>query len=233
MELMRKDLRDKALAGAVRGLFNGHRRLRKLELEVKVRGGVCHISGTVPLRDDLWLVRRAAAGVWGIQAVWDMLGTGNGNNPRVLDIGCGDRKQSSRAIGLDITRGASVDVVADLAKGLPFKDGSMDYVFVVHCLEHVSDLLGAMAELHRVLASDGVAHIMVPFHASTNAIADPTHVRFFNRQTFKYFCAGKPRIPLFRPVMVSSAADNVYADLSPVKTGQKAASLRELSLYFD
>jgi hypothetical protein len=74
---------------------------------------------------------------------------------------------------------------------------------------------------------------MVPAAGSTNATADPTHVRFFNRQTFKYFCSWRPHIPLFTPVIVSQTQDNVLADLSPVKDGRKPASHETLALFFD
>jgi SAM-dependent methyltransferase len=227
-----QDIRDAALGSLVREVFAGHARAGKLELNICVRGGIAHIAGTVARESDLFLVRNLAARIRGIDAVWDVLAIGN-RRARVLDVGCGGKKQVRPSLGVDMRAWRGVDVVADLAKGLPFRNGSIDALFTVHCLEHIADLIAAMAEIHRILSPWGVAHIMVPLHGSTNAVADPTHIRFFNRQTFKYFCSRRPGIPLFRPVAVSATSDNILADLSPVKPGQSPAAARELALFFD
>lgn len=52
---------------------------------------------------------------------------------------------------------------------------------------------------------------------SSCAVADPTHVRFFDKQTFKYFCENKSGIKRWRPLIVFSSDDTIFADLSPIK----------------
>lgn len=70
-----------------------------------------------------------------------------------LDIGCGQRKVPG-SIGVDIRRTKEVDVVADVCC-LPFKSESVDEILCFQTLEHVSDLLKAMEEIHRVLKWGG------------------------------------------------------------------------------
>jgi predicted SAM-dependent methyltransferase len=57
---------------------------------------------------------------------------------------------------LDILRGA--DIRADVRKGLPFEDGSVDFIYSEHFIEHVSFDEGRFyfGECHRVLKPGGV-----------------------------------------------------------------------------
>jgi SAM-dependent methyltransferase len=58
---------------------------------------------------------------------------------------------------------------------LPFADHTFDVVICNHVLEHVSDDRVAMAELHRVLKTQGWALLQVPIAmALTQTIEDPT-----------------------------------------------------------
>jgi SAM-dependent methyltransferase len=167
----------------------------------------------------------------GINAVWDVID--NGQNPvRIVDIGCGGKKQVPGAIGVDSLPFDGVDIVTDLEKGLPFNDQEVDHIFAIHVLEHLHDLLGVMNEIHRVLRPSGVLHVLVPYASSVNAVADPTHVRFFNQQTFKYFCRLNPRCRTFRPLIIAHDNDTVYADLSPAAAEQPPGE-DELARFFD
>lgn len=226
-------MRDAAVQDAVDELFRAHDRLKSLPCEIVVKGGVAHVHGTLPSNADREHVRHALARIRGVNAVWDTLNTRGNGELRIVDIGCGGAKQIRDAIGVDAHPHDGVDIVCNLENGLPFADGEIDYVFAVHFLEHVSDLIGLMNEIHRVLKPGGVLHAMVPNVSHANAIADPTHVRYFNRQTFKYFCTPHTGVRLFRPVCVTSTRDNVLADLQPVPSGQPAAPDRDLALFFD
>jgi SAM-dependent methyltransferase len=105
----------------------------------------------------------------------------------VVDIGCGTRKMKG-SIGMDIVPVAGVDVVASLARGLPFKDNSLDAVYAYHILEHVDDFLAAMGEIWRVCRHGAKAYVKVP-HASSPYMTwkDPTHRRGLSIATFAYF----------------------------------------------
>jgi SAM-dependent methyltransferase len=225
--------RDRALTARVREALHSHRQLHELPLSVIVRGGIAHVRGTTRTPAERRLLRSAVARVQGILAVWDIVNAAPGETVRIIDIGCGRVKQVREAIGIDAYPHEGVDVVADVEKGLPFSDRSIDHVFAVHVLEHIHRLISVMNEIHRVLKPDGMLHVLVPCSECVNSVADPTHVRFFNRQTFKFFCESHPGLLPFRPLSVSSDAWNVYADLSPLRPGEPPPTAEELALFFD
>jgi SAM-dependent methyltransferase len=105
----------------------------------------------------------------------------------VIDIGCGERKTPG-AIGLDIAKLKSVDVLGDVTFGLPFKDSSVDAVHAQHVLEHFEDLPAVMKEVWRVCKPGGRFYVTVP-HSSSHFMTwrDPTHKRGINLSTFEYF----------------------------------------------
>jgi SAM-dependent methyltransferase len=208
------EARDRLLERDVRDVLAHDRRLAALAVEVRVDGAVAHVDGEVADHDDARLLRRVIGRVAGILGVWDLLRVA-GEAPRVIDIGCGATKQKAEAIGLDLEPAAAVDVVADLERRLPLADDSVDHVFAVHVLEHVHDLFALLAELHRVLKPTGVLHVMVPEWRHPNAVADPTHVRFFGRLTFRDFVE-RDRGWRFEPATLAVTEDTVFADLEPV-----------------
>ena len=57
-----------------------------------------------------------------------------------------------------------VDHEVDIRK-LPFADGSFDFIFASHVLEHIDDDHAALREIRRVLKSSGVAILPVPIVA--------------------------------------------------------------------
>lgn len=95
-----------------------------------------------------------------------------GQPGRVLDVGCGNGRYTSRlreafpgaeVIGVDLAPGIletvpEPTVVADVAD-LPFEDGSADAVLAMHMLYHVPDIPAALDELQRVLAPGGVLFV--------------------------------------------------------------------------
>lgn len=105
---------------------------------------------------------------------------------RLLDLGCG-RTKAPGAVGIDIAPMEGVDVVADLRRGIPVKDGVADEVRCISFLEHLPDLVFFMEEVHRVLRPGGILRARVPYFTSNYAFADPTHLRFFSYSTFDYF----------------------------------------------
>lgn len=227
------ELRDAGIAADIRDVLASHVALRHLDVELSVRGGVAHVSGRVASRTERETLRRVIARVRGVHAVWELLRPPGEDEPRVLDVGCGNRKQVDRAIGVDCHRLAAVDVVARLERGLPFAEDALDRVYAIHFLEHVDDLLRVMNEIHRVLKPDGVLHVMVPNPRHVNALADPTHRRLFHRQTFKFFCRPYPGLRTFRPLSVSETPTDLFADLQPLKAGETGNGAEELARFFD
>jgi SAM-dependent methyltransferase len=108
---------------------------------------------------------------------------------RVLDIGCGRNKHPG-SVGLDHMPLPGVDVVASLEQVLPFNDGEFDAVFANQVLEHVRDMVGLMAEIHRILRPGGILLAHVPYFRSSWAHIDPTHVRGSTINSLDFFVAG-------------------------------------------
>ena len=93
---------------------------------------------------------------------------------------------------IDVTPLPGVNLVCDLAQGLPLVSGSVDEVYCVHVLEHIRDLKGIMGEIHRVLKPGGLLKIWVPHCFSPIAFGDSTHVRFFTFETLSQFDKKSP-----------------------------------------
>jgi SAM-dependent methyltransferase len=79
-------------------------------------------------------------------------------------------------VGIDLDPSADkrkVQVTADLTE-LPFPDRSFSAIVCYHVLEHVIDDKSAMSEIARVLASDGIAFIQVPWRPNRATDEDPS-----------------------------------------------------------
>lgn len=209
-------LRDRALEDDVSDLLGNDGRLQRVEVEVKVDGAVVHLRGTAPTVAERRLLRRLVGRLDGVHAVWDLVHLPDQAPLRIVDIGCGGTLQYPEAVGIDRFPSSVTGVLADLESGLPLARDSVDHLFAVHVLEHVHEPLRLMNEIHRVVHPDGVAHVMVPHWRHSNAVADPTHVRYFGPETFRYFCQQRPLVSCFWPLSVSVCEDTVFADLRPV-----------------
>lgn len=73
----------------------------------------------------------------------------------------------------------------------PTGDDSVSAIRASHVMEHVpagADRIAVMNEAHRVLKPGGVLEIIVPLLVGTwHAVADPTHVSFWVKESFHYF----------------------------------------------
>ena len=85
---------------------------------------------------------------------------------------------------VDITNG---DITADLNERWPFEDGEVGVINASHVIEHLKDKHHTMSELHRVLADGAWAFIEVPSTDGRGAWQDPTHVSFWNQNSFWYY----------------------------------------------
>jgi len=109
------------------------------------------------------------------------------NHPTRIDIGSGTLVQPGYT-GIDIVQLPGVSIVRDVDKhGLPFSDSTISHVYTAHFLEHTSNLVFVMNEIHRVCCHDAIVDINVPTLMGPYAAADPTHRRLFNARTFSYF----------------------------------------------
>lgn len=106
--------------------------------------------------------------------------------PRKLNLGCCDAILPGYT-NTDLIAGPGVDVVADLSKPWPWEDSSWDLVRAWDLIEHLPDRIHTMNEAWRVLRPGGVIQIFVPTTDGRGAYQDPTHISFWNRNSFWYF----------------------------------------------
>jgi SAM-dependent methyltransferase len=127
---------------------------------------------------------------------------------RVLDLGCGDGAFAEQLLdaGCVVTmadvagealrraraRAPGAEAV-QLVEGapLPFAEDVFDVVWAGEVLEHVSDVVGLLAEVRRVLRWGGTLLATTPWHGrivvASDAHFDPRadHLRFFSARTLR------------------------------------------------
>jgi SAM-dependent methyltransferase len=112
---------------------------------------------------------------------------GHGRRMKTLDVGCGIRKQPG-SIGLDRNPASRADVLADLDRfPYPFADSSFDRVTAIHVIEHLSDVIRAMEEFHRLVRAGGTVRIETPHYTDFSSFCDPTHKSHLTSFSFRYF----------------------------------------------
>jgi glycosyltransferase involved in cell wall biosynthesis len=79
------------------------------------------------------------------------------------------------------------EITCDLNDGIPLDDNSVGVINASHLIEHLRDPLKTMKEIHRVLAPGGWAFIEVPSTDGRGAWQDPTHVSYWNENSFFYY----------------------------------------------
>lgn len=112
-------------------------------------------------------------------------------NPLRIDLGCGPYKKAG-FLGVDIAAVPGVDIVADLSKMFPFGDSSVDELRAYDVIEHLVDRIHTMNEIWRISKPGATIDIRVPSSDGRGAFQDPTHVSFWNINSFKYYCSEFP-----------------------------------------
>ncbi len=120
---------------------------------------------------------------------------------RLLDLGCGvghsfDLLAPRETVGIDIDPGAlegqnRETVVADMRR-IPFPDSSFESVLSVHSVEHVPDPERVIAEVSRVIETEGTAVFVTPNRLTfgkPDEIIDPFHFIEFDATELEALCA--------------------------------------------
>lgn len=109
--------------------------------------------------------------------------------PRRLNLGCGLRHRPD-AVNIDLRPQVQPDLVWDLDRHpYPLPDAHFEYAYALDVVEHLDDVPGFMAEVHRLLAPGGVVEITTPHFSCANSFTDPTHRRHLGYFSFDYFTA--------------------------------------------
>ena len=106
---------------------------------------------------------------------------------KILDLGCGNKKRKG-TIGVDSNSRVKPDIAHDLNTfPYPFKESSIDKIYIDNTLEHLENPLKVMEELFRILKPGGQLKVIVPYFRSSYAFIDPTHKHFFTVESFAYY----------------------------------------------
>lgn len=104
-----------------------------------------------------------------------------------LNLGCSDAHEPGY---LNVDRVPPADLVADLQQRWPWKSSTVDEIRAHDFIEHLPDKIHTMNEAWRVLKPGGIFKIVVPTTDGRGAYQDPTHVSYWNRNSFWYYTDG-------------------------------------------
>lgn len=107
----------------------------------------------------------------------------NDNRLRTIDLG-GRLNSYKPYESVDIK---DADILTDLNTKWPFEDSSVGVVRAFDVFEHLKDPIFTMKELSRVLIPGGYAFIQVPSTDGRGAFQDPTHISYWNENSFLYY----------------------------------------------
>lgn len=160
------------------------------------------------------------------------------SGPVRLHLGCNQHPLPGY-VNVDVEGFAGVDVVADLEKPWPWPDNHADEIYtadlpehlrgwyetpdwskyqgtlesLVHCMQNPVRTYGVihfMNEAHRVLKPGGLLKARIPTTQSKAWAQDPTHVSFWNENTFLYFT--HPGYRGLYPHLITAKFDVVKVD---------------------
>lgn len=105
------------------------------------------------------------------------------NNLRKIDL-CWWIDPAPGYRSIDIANG---DIIADLNEKRPLEDGSVGVIRAHDAMEHLVDKEHTMKEIYRVLAPWWILLSSTPSTDGRWAFQDPTHVAFWNENSFWYW----------------------------------------------
>lgn len=106
---------------------------------------------------------------------------------RVLNLGSGN-KYMAGAVNIDITPATNPDLVHNLnCLPWPLPDSHFREVHAFDVLEHLTDLVAVMEEIHRVCEDGALVRITTPHFSSANSYTDLTHRHHFGYFSLDHF----------------------------------------------
>lgn len=131
-------------------------------------------------------IQRETVALYDAHIEMNLLSWSNRRGLLALDLGAAHRKPDGY-LGVDQYAGDGVDIVATLPEKVDLPDGSVGVIRAVDFLEHVVEKVPLINELHRLLAADGMLLSLTPSTDGRGAYQDPTHVAFYNENSFWYY----------------------------------------------
>lgn len=120
-----------------------------------------------------------------------------------VDIGCGGKKKPGY-FGIDKHYVAdntnliyNLEDISSIVQ-LPFATSSIRHIHCSHVLEHLSNTIEIINEMHRMLHPDGWLELTVPHAVSWSGIASPFHKKYFVPETFRFYFASDMREDLLK-----------------------------------
>lgn len=130
-----------------------------------------------------------------------------------LNLGCSNRHKKGY-VNIDMFPPA--DVLYDLSVGIPYPDSSIEHIIADDIIEHLPDKVFTMNELWRVLIPGGEVDIFVPTTDGRGAFQDPSHVSYWNRNSFFYYTEGVPEHTRFQHSLGVKCAFSVVSEQSDI-----------------
>jgi hypothetical protein len=103
-----------------------------------------------------------------------------------LNLGCGNLEKPG-FVGVDRHPCGAARLLCDLAGRLPFRDGSVEEVWMDNVIEHVVDTAFLMSEVARICADGARVTIRTPHFSSLASYRDPTHVHHLSYFSMGHF----------------------------------------------
>jgi ubiquinone/menaquinone biosynthesis C-methylase UbiE len=134
-----------------------------------------------------------------------------------LDINGVRRRRGALKVSKSASPG--VAVLADIEYGLPFKDDTVEEVYLDHTLENVQDLMKAMKEVWRVCRAGALIHVWAS-HATSSwaSTRNPRQKRLYTIETFEFFDAEKN---LLAPADATFEIEHSRLYLTSLRQGQR------------
>ncbi|MFI9488506.1 glycosyltransferase [Promicromonospora sp. NPDC052451] len=127
-------------------------------------------------------VERYHRGIAGLAVAWARRGG-------LAAIDVGTKQRPGRAL---VPGATELEVDAD-APLLPYGEGEVGVVVATELLQRIPDRAALFAECHRVLGHGGLVLTLTPSTDGRGAFQDPTHVSYWNQNSFWYLTQAKLR----------------------------------------
>jgi len=135
-------------------------------------------------RNDEHLEKKWGKDYWGGQDINSRIGPSG----LCLNLGCGYAPMEGY-INIDNRAEVEPDLVCDILGGLPYPDNSVDEIRAFDFLEHIpiGKTIQVITEIWRVLKPGGRFESFTPSTDGRGAFQDPTHISFWNRNSWLYY----------------------------------------------